>query len=93
MHFFYEEIAAGKAKDEALRTAKLRYLEESDQLGSHPAYWAAFTPIGDMRPISIDDSGKKWWWLVICGLGLLLGIGVAMRKLVPAHFENTSTVG
>ncbi|MEL7340398.1 MAG: CHAT domain-containing protein, partial [Bacteroidota bacterium] len=44
----YEGLQAGMSKDEALREAKLRYIQQSDQLGAHPFYWAAFVPIGDM---------------------------------------------
>ena len=90
MRFFYEEIASGKEKDDALRTAKLRYLEESDQLSAHPAYWAAFAPIGDMSPINAEDDGQKWLWLALCAISLIIGIGVAMRKLMPTTTYSTT---
>ena len=47
MGVFYEQLRAGKAKDEALRAAQ-RSLIESDET-NHPFYWAAFQLIGDPR--------------------------------------------
>ncbi len=51
MRFFYRELKRGKDKDEALRLARLRFLKESSVRNSHPFFWAAFVPIGDMRPV------------------------------------------
>jgi CHAT domain-containing protein len=51
MGFFYEELERGKNKDEALRLARLRFLKESSVRNGHPFFWAAFVPIGDMRPV------------------------------------------
>lgn len=68
---FYEGLQAGLSKDAALRNAKIRYIQQSDQLGAHPFYWAAFVPIGDMAPIESQTSG--WVWL---GIGLLCVLGL-----------------
>lgn len=53
MDYFYKYLAAGKDKDEALRLAQLEYLKRKGgtNVELHPYYWAAFIPIGDMRPI------------------------------------------
>ena len=52
MDVFYRELAAGKEKDEALRTAQLEYLKrKGSNLELHPYYWAAFVPVGDMTAI------------------------------------------
>lgn len=62
MAFFYEELSEGKSKSEALRHAKLRYLETTDdELLKHPYYWAAFTVSGNVAPL--EDKTNKWWWL------------------------------
>jgi CHAT domain-containing protein len=45
---FYKQLKAGKPKDEALRQAKLNYLQRATQKNSHPYFWAAFIPAGDM---------------------------------------------
>jgi len=53
MRAFYRELAAGRAKDEALRTAQLELLRAVPS-GSgagfrHPFHWAAFTVVGAYR--------------------------------------------
>ncbi len=65
-------LKQGWEKDEALRQAKLDYLNDP---AVHPAqktpyYWANFVFIGDPAPIYEND---RWWWLVI---GVLL-VGLA----------------
>lgn len=47
---FYQHLKAGKTKDEALRQAKLDYLEKYKGTGEtvHPFFWAGMIGIGDM---------------------------------------------
>ncbi len=56
MQYFYEELNEGIGKADALRQAKLRYLEAADANTADPYFWAAFTLIGDNEPIV-----EKWW--------------------------------
>ena len=52
MKNFYEGIATGMPKDEALRAAQMKFVSENkDPLYSHPYYWAGFAVIGDTSPI------------------------------------------
>lgn len=51
MRNLYSELAQGSEKDAALRLARLRFLQESTVFLSYPYYWAAFLPVGDMRPL------------------------------------------
>lgn len=50
---FYKFLKLGKEKDEALRLAKLKYLENNKPKGSlnHPFFWAGMIGVGDMKPI------------------------------------------
>jgi len=68
MQHFYQQIKAGHAKDEALRLAKLQYLDAADPATAHPAYWAAFTMIGNTSPLEFN-AGINYWTL---GLLMLL---------------------
>ena len=52
MDVFYQYLGEGRTKDEALRLARMRYLEQSNVRSCHPFYWAAFVPQGDMRPLN-----------------------------------------
>ena len=66
MHHYLKE---GWAKDEALRQAKLDYLDDEQVLPSQkaPYYWAHFVFIGDPAPIY--DQDRLGWWI---GMGLLV---------------------
>jgi len=77
MEAFYKYLSEGQPKDEALRQAKLDFLESTDEEYHHPYYWAAFIPVGDMGPL---PQRKKNYWLY--GLAaLLLGGGLGARRL------------
>jgi CHAT domain-containing protein len=49
MRDFYNELARGTGRAEALRQAKLRLLRQPKFV--HPYYWAAFIPAGDWTPL------------------------------------------
>ena len=68
MEYFYEGLSKGYSKPEALRLAKLKYLETTeDDLLKHPYYWAAFRVSGDTSPLS---SGTTTIWWISIGLGV-----------------------
>lgn len=49
MRDFYDELARGTGRAEALRRAKVRLLRQP--AFGHPYYWAAFIPAGDWTPL------------------------------------------
>jgi CHAT domain-containing protein len=51
MEDFYYYLSKGKRKDVALRMAKLKHLETSDPLTSHPHYWLGYVNIGNSEPL------------------------------------------
>jgi hypothetical protein len=71
MRFFYQNLKKGQQKDEALRNAKLNFLKNRQGTNaSHPLYWAAFIPVGDMS--ALDGFGwPVWAWAAI---GLVAGL-------------------
>ncbi|MGB3467839.1 MAG: CHAT domain-containing protein, partial [Cyclobacteriaceae bacterium] len=56
MGFFYENLAAGMKKDEALRKAKLDFLASAPPFRQAPAYWNNFVVMGDVSPIVKDQT-------------------------------------
>lgn len=70
---FYKESAAGLSKDEALRTAKLTYLEQADPLTAHPYLWANLTMIGDMK--TLKERTFSPFLPYVLGLTLFIAIG------------------
>ncbi len=77
MNGFYDYLKQGNDKDEALRNAKLDYLQNSSN--PEPFFWAAFIPIGDMSPIDLDSGMPLWSWGLLGVLGIAL-LGFFFRK-------------
>ncbi|MDY6799887.1 MAG: CHAT domain-containing tetratricopeptide repeat protein [Bacteroidota bacterium] len=48
---FYQNLKNGQNKAEALRQAKLDFLENADPLKAHPYFWAGYVVIGDDTPL------------------------------------------
>ena len=78
MTSFYQQLKTGKTKDEALRAAKLQRTR-SNQTLSHPFYWAAFIPTGDMQAIKTKASWPKSW-LGLLGSVVLIGSMLWWRR-------------
>ena len=77
MGYFYEQLANGQSKDQALRQAKLTYLKHADDLVSHPFFWANFIVQGNIDPISKPRNSFLW---VIAVLSITLIIVVIVFK-------------
>ncbi len=73
MASFYENIRSGDSKDEAMRQAKLSFINTFDNMEVHPFYWSSFIAIGDM--ISIEPKrfshSYPWFWMIF-GLGFII---------------------
>lgn len=70
---FYEYLASGLQKDEALRLAKLKYLEKAEGRMISPGYWAGLVIIGDSSSVQgIQKSNNKG--LIITGVLVLLSL-------------------
>ncbi len=64
MTSFYKYLKRGKSKQEAMRLAKIDYLEGADDLTSNPYFWSGFVVLGDGSPI-YKKSGFTYWIIVI----------------------------
>jgi CHAT domain-containing protein len=60
---FYKHLSEGKPKDEAMRLAKLGYLEDAPPVWSGPHFWAAYEVMGNSSPVALND---KIVVLIIC---------------------------
>ncbi len=72
---FYRYLKKGKTKSEALRRAKLDYLDKtSDTALKHPFYWSGFVINGQTDPIKIKNAIHPLVWIVlsICGLMIMV---------------------
>jgi CHAT domain-containing protein len=69
---FFKHLKAGKTKDEALRRAKLEFIDD-DKNGEmlHPFYWASLMATGDMCVLELPDApGPPLWLFAFAGLAL-----------------------
>jgi CHAT domain-containing protein len=84
MKEFYRHLDQGHNKTEALRQAKLQYLNR-DELSSPayriPPYWAALVFVGEDRPVVFDAvrESSVWYWVI--GGVLLMAIWVLIRQV------------
>lgn len=51
MGSFYKNLKKGKSKNEALRQAKLEYLNNSNSRRAHPHYWLSYISLGNSDPL------------------------------------------
>ena len=61
MNGFYSQLQSGISKDKALSAAKLSHIKAGDRLSAHPAFWAAFVPIGNMEPVFPKNPFRYLW--------------------------------
>lgn len=79
MQLFYRNLSLGKAKDEALRDAKLEYIEKHPDIMSHPFFWAGLVQFGDPAPIQLHyNRGVAFLGLVFGGMFICLIIGLIL---------------
>ncbi|GAB5522246.1 MAG: CHAT domain-containing protein [Roseivirga sp.] len=68
MEKLYEDLSKGIDSDEALRNAKLQYINQSDEITAHPSNWASLVGIGKthVKPKS------SFIWYLLTSTGLLI---------------------
>ena len=79
MKRFYQHLAAGETKDDALRLSKLSFLEETIGAKNHPYYWAGFGVLGNTQPIT-QESHWKWIGILLVLLVLITGYFIRSRS-------------
>lgn len=80
MVHFYDYLKDGIGKAEALRQAKLQYLDQTEQLRTHPFFWGTFILIGDNEPVHLSGTSKFHYLWLVGGLILLLGLGLFFNR-------------
>ena len=56
---FYIELVQGKGLEEALQSAKIKYLAEADPTKNHPFYWAGYVIVGNTEPIYLHERNSN----------------------------------
>jgi len=79
MSSFYGYLKVGDAKGEALKRAKLDFLDEIVSAKTHPRYWAGLIISGDQQALNMDKPFLHHpvkVALVVAGFLLLLLIAI-----------------
>lgn len=71
MKSFYVYLKQGMNKAEALRLAKLDFLEQAQGFSSHPAFWSPFIQLGSNTPLELRAKSNPWGYYVVF-LGFIL---------------------
>lgn len=81
---FLEHLSNGLTKSEALRQAKLDYLQTAKGNLRSPFYWGGMVLMGKDGTVALD-KGFPWWWLVVAGVVLLGGALWYRRNQSPSN--------
>ncbi|MCD4697155.1 MAG: CHAT domain-containing protein [Bacteroidales bacterium] len=87
MSKFYEYLSEGKTKPEALRQAKLDFIESSDELTHSPYFWAGFEYWGDDSTISTSQD-KNLIFKIIPLIVLLIILAYLVKKRKPFFIDQ-----
>lgn len=77
---FYKNLLQGMDKDEALRQAKLHYLQIADGRMLAPQYWAGLVLMGDTSPVAIKKQNTVWIWVAAGALLAIAGVILLRRR-------------
>ncbi len=85
MNSFYDNLKKGLNKPEALRQAKLKFLENSNNITSNPYYWGSFFILGNPDPIDLSPRGNQRYWVFAL---LILTVLIVSGKVFTKRMGN-----
>ena len=77
---FYEHLADGMPKHEALRQAKLEHLNNATDELALPYYWAGLVLVGDVSPVDVGSNATRFLWWVLGAMVLLVVAVLILRR-------------
>ncbi|MFK5878308.1 MAG: CHAT domain-containing protein, partial [Flavobacteriaceae bacterium] len=78
---FYAHLKNGKSKSEALRLAKLNYINSHQLSEQSPYYWSSFILIGDTDAIEMNSFSEYYPYFFILFL-IILGLYLFKKKIM-----------
>lgn len=87
---FYQGLEDGLNKDQALKEAKLSFLEQSNNITESPFYWGNYVLIGDTKPIQIASKRSLETWQIAFGTMLLLVVLIITLMIRRKSIYNIS---
>lgn len=95
---FYRNLFAGMHADEALRAAKLKFLDKAHHTETHPSFWAGLVLYGEADALPdhlLKERGKKYGVLVLSMICIQILFLLSdpyfrkrMKNLVGAFIKN-----
>lgn len=85
MPLYFKHLANGLGKAEALRQAKLEFLETAGPLEADPHQWAGWALIGDDHHLHTElrrANLRPWTWALVasCGLSLFFAVSLLRKR-------------
>ena len=81
MEVFYRQLQNNMSLAEAIRFAKLEYLNKSSSSNSHPGFWANYQLSGNDSLLSINSPNPKTWiFILLAGIVILFSIWIIIRR-------------
>ena len=87
MDYLYSYLAEGFPKDEALRQAKLKYLQTASVQRANPTYWGNFVLVGKATSIAYPIAQVTLLVYIVSGIVLLLVVWSLWRR--QCHLNNS----
>lgn len=87
MKSFYGYLSVGKSKDEALRLAKLDYINNSGEVKANPYYWAGYINFGNHEPLLMKKNTNNTKLAYIGGISLI-PIFLLLTFFLRKHFSK-----
>ncbi len=81
---FYKNLEKGMTKAEAMRQAKLSYLESAPPTYQAPYYWSHLSVIGESGELDVLNVPfwRKYWYVLAAGLVFAGALAIRQRRAV-----------
>jgi CHAT domain-containing protein len=90
---FYKNLGVNRNIGDAMQSAKIKYLEQTDEIGAHPYYWSGYIILGNAATTfepNPHNSIYFWWGTAVFGL-LIIVVIVFRKRLRLMLMENQDT--
>ncbi len=91
MTAFYRHLSLGQTKDQALRQAKLDYLQHGEDFNLHPFYWAGFIVQGNTRSLTIRPTSNWHWFFMVLIILVTFLLSKRNRPFLTIMHRNKKT--
>lgn len=76
MENYYDLLASGLKKDEALQKAKLITLKDANMANAHPFFWSAYIINGDTSELNVSSGNNYYFVILVFVLLIAITIGI-----------------